>query len=250
MNFLKKIFNWYNIRLVLIFSILIFVFGFSKQRNDQKNISELKIELTQKNENLLNQNMVNKLLIENFNESKKVEKKVINLNHLEKDLNKHPMIEESNVYLNVKGELVAKVLDKKPLARILYKNESRYIDKKGDLIPLSKNFSARVPFVSGSLSMIKKPMFLELLQCIEDDRFFKESITALDINNKNQIYLYQREHDYLIVFGQPRDIHLKLSNFKVFYQYNTKNNNINKYKIINLAFTKQVIGSKIEEDEQ
>jgi hypothetical protein len=41
-----------------------------------------------------------------------------------------------------------------------------------------------------------------------------------------------------------------MSNFKVFYQYNAKNNTINKYKIINLAFTKQVIGSKIEEDEQ
>jgi len=250
MNYLKKIFNWQNIRLALIFSIIVFIYGFSMQRNEQKKITEIKVELAQENENLLSQMMVNKLLIENFNPSKKVQKKAINLNTLEKHLNKHPMIEESNVYLNVKGELIAKVFEKMPLARVLVENETRYIDKNGDLIPLSKNYSARVPIVLGSLKRIRKPMFLELLQKIENDQFFKESITTLEINNKNQVYLYQRGHDYLIVFGQPTNINIKLNNLKVFYQYNSKNQNLNNYKIINLAFTKQVIGTKIEKDEQ
>lgn len=250
MNFLKKLFNWQNIRLALIIISLIFIYGFSQVKNKKNKLVDIKIELTQPHENLLNQAMVNKLLVENFGQTKNVVKHVLDLNNLEKNLDKHPMIEKSNVYLNVKGELIAKVYDKKPLARMLWKNETRYIDKNGAIIPLSENYSARVPFISGSLQILKNEKFLELLQKIEADDFYKKSITTITVNNKSEVFLNQRSHDFEIVFGTPEDIDVKLNNFKAFYKFNEKNDKLNNYNQITLKYIKQVICSKIEKDEQ
>jgi cell division protein FtsQ len=160
------------------------------------------------------------------------------------------MIEKSNVYLNIKGELVAKVYDKKPLARVLVKNGTRYIDKNGDFIPLSENFSARVPFCSGQMQNIKNKDFLSLLERIDEDDFFKQSIINVVINNKGEVTLYQRGQDYEIDFGKPNFIEVKLSNFKSFYQFNATKNKINNYNRITLRYVKQVICSKTENDEQ
>jgi cell division protein FtsQ len=227
-----------------------FVYAFSQSKNLKKNITNIQVELTQENDNLLNQSMVNKLLIEKFNNIKKVQKHVLDLNNLEKFLDKHPMIEKSNVYLNIKGELVAKVYDKKPLARVLVKNGTRYIDKNGDFIPLSENFSARVPFCSGQMQNIKNKDFLSLLERIDEDDFFKQSIINVVINNKGEVTLYQRGQDYEIDFGKPNFIEVKLSNFKSFYQFNATKNKINNYNRITLRYVKQVICSKTENDEQ
>lgn len=231
--------------------MLIFIYGFSQSKNENKNLLGIKIELTQENDNLLNQTMVNKLLIENFGNVEKVKKHVLDLNNLEKILDNHPMIEKSNVYLNVKGELVAKVFDKKPLARVLlHNNDSRYIDKDGEIIPLSDNYSARVPFLTGSFQNFKDDKILELLQKIEADDFYKSSVINVDVNNKKEVFISQRNQSYTIVFGKPEDIDVKLNNFKAFYHFNKNEDKLNNYNQITLKYIKQVICSKIEENEQ
>lgn len=80
--------------------------------------------------------------------------------------------------------------------------------------------------------------------------FIKKSITTITVNNKSEVFLNQRSHDFEIVFGTPEDIDVKLNNFKAFYKFNEKNDKLNNYNQITLKYIKQVICSKIEKDEQ
>jgi cell division protein FtsQ len=50
-------------------------------------------------------------------------------------------------------------------------NESFYIDYEGGKMPLSNNFAARVPLVSGEIKKINSEEFAQLCRVIYDDDF-------------------------------------------------------------------------------
>ena len=143
-----KHFNWTNIRLVLMFGAILFMFSFTAKRNNLRKLTKTKIVFVGDNAPFINQAAVNKLLIENHSNVKSMSKHDIDLNKLEKTLNAHAMIEKSELFLSIDGAMTAIVKQKTPVARILDKVESYYIDYKGSNMPLSQNYTARVPLVS------------------------------------------------------------------------------------------------------
>ena len=62
------------------------------------------------------------------------------------------MIEKSDVFVSIDGVLKAVVKQKTPIARVFEGDESFYIDYEGGKMPLSNNFTARVPLVSGEIN--------------------------------------------------------------------------------------------------
>jgi cell division protein FtsQ len=91
---------------------------------------------------------VSKLLIQNQGDVKNKPKETLALNALENALNSNPMVKTAEVYVSVNGTLTADIEQKRPIARVST-NASYYIDDAGSYMPLSKNYSARVPLVTG-----------------------------------------------------------------------------------------------------
>ena len=143
-----KLFNWTNIRLLLMFLLVIFLFSFTSKRNDRRKLTKSTVVFVGENAPFVNLGTVNKLLIENRGDVKRIGKDKLDLNKLEKNINKQEMIEKSEVFVSVDGVLKAVVKQKTPIARVFDGDHSFYIDYKGGRMPLSTNFTAKVPLAN------------------------------------------------------------------------------------------------------
>ena len=113
-----KKFNWTNIKLVLMFALVIFLYSFTSKRNEQRKLKKSVVEFVNENSPFITQEAVNKLLIENNAAPTSIQKDELDLNKLEKNLNNHNMIEKCDVFVSVDGVLKAVVKQKTPVARV------------------------------------------------------------------------------------------------------------------------------------
>jgi cell division protein FtsQ len=154
------------------------------------------------------------------------------------------MIEKSDVFVSINGVLKAVVKQKTPIARVFDSNHSFYVDYKGDKMPLSRNFTARVPLVSGEINKINNAKLAELFRIIYNDEFFKKNIIGVQIMPNGSIKMFNRNYDYQIDFGGTVRMNAKLNNYKVFFQKAVLDSSLNKYKTIDLRFAQQVVCTK------
>ena len=239
-----KLINWTNIRFILMFSLVIFLFSFTSKRNESRKLSKSVIIFVGDNAPFVNQETVNKLLIENNRDVKSIGKDKLDLNKLEKALNAQEMIEKSEVFVSVDGVLKAIVKQKTPVARVFDGDNSFYIDYKGNTMPLSTNFTARVPLVSGEINKINGGDLAELFRIINDDEFLKKNIIAVQVMPNGSLKMLNRNFNYQIDFGGTVRMKAKFNNYKAFFQKAVLDSSLYKYKIIDLRFSQQVVCTK------
>ena len=236
-----KFFNWINIRLVLMISLVVSLYSFTSYRNSMRKIKKTEVVFVGENTLFLKPEMVNKLLIEKNQDLKTLNKVDLDLNKLETTINKQEMIQKADVFVSVDGVLKAIVKQKKPVGRVFAKSGSFYIDYEGNSMPLSDNYTARVPLVSGEITVIKKEKLSEVLRMITEDDFLKKNIISVQVLPNGSLIMLNRNYDFQIDFGQTIDVDKKFKNYKAFFQKAVSDSTLNKYKWINLRFTKQVV---------
>ena len=241
---MKKIFIWTNIRLVVMIALVIFLYSFTSERNSHRKLKNAEVLFVGDNNNFIKQETVDKLLIENKTDVKSIEKVEVNLDKLEKTINKHPMIEKSEVCVSVDGVLKAVVYQKKPIARFFNDYGSFYIDYEGNKMPLSNNYTARVPIVSGQINNKNRKNLSDLLKMIYNDDFLKKNIIGIQILPDQSLIMANRNFNYEIEFGKIMNVEKKFKDYKAFFQKAILDSTLYKYKKINLRFTPQVVCTK------
>ena len=170
-----KVFNWTNIRLVFMLGLVVFLFSFTSKRNENRKLSKSVVVFVGDNALFIKRETVNKLLIENNAEASAIQKDKLDLNKLEKAVSSDPMVEKSEVFVTIDGVLKAVVKQKTPIVRVFDGKRSFYIDYKGNTMPLSANFTARVPLVLGVIRKKNSEALAELFRKIYDDAFLKKT---------------------------------------------------------------------------
>ena len=239
-----KLFNWTNIRLMLMFSLVIFLFSFTSNRNNNRKLSKSVVVFVGDNAPFVDQETVNKLLIENSKDAKSIGKDKLDLNRLEKRLNAQEMIEKSDVFVSIDGVLKAVVKQKTPIARVFDGDNSFYIDYEGNTMPLSANFTDRVPLVSGEINKKNSEELAELFRIIYDDAFLKKNIIGVQIMPNGSLKMLNRNYNYQIDFGGTVRMKAKFNNYKAFFQKAVLDSSLYKYKTIDLRFAQQVVCTK------
>ena len=236
-----KIFTWINIRLVLMFAVVIFLYSFASHRNALTKIKKTEVVFVGENTLFLKEETVNKLLIEKNSDLKTLNKVDLDLNKLEKSINKQEMIQKADVFVSVDGVLKAVVKQKTPIGRVFDEAGSFYIDYEGNSMPLSDNYTARVPLISGEITVVKKEKLSEVLRMIAEDDFLKKNIIGVQVLPNGSLIMANRNYDFQIDFGRTINIERKFKNYKAFFQKAVLDSTLNKYTRINLKFTKQVV---------
>ncbi|WP_035670168.1 cell division protein FtsQ/DivIB [Flavobacterium sp. 83] len=239
-----KLFNWTNIRLVLMFIVVIFLFSFTSNRNKNRKLTKSVVVFVGENAPFVKQETVNKLLIENSRDVSSIQKVNLDLNKLERTLDAQEMIEKSDVFVSIDGVLKAVVKQKTPIARVFDGGGSFYIDYKGNRMPLSTNFTARVPLVSGGINKNNNEELADLFRAIYDDAFLKKNIIGIQIMPNGSLKMLNRNFDYQIDFGRMINVERKFKNYKAFFQKAVLDSSLYKYKKIDLRFTEQVVCTK------
>ncbi|TDP58237.1 cell division protein FtsQ [Flavobacterium dankookense] len=236
-----KIFTWSNVRLVLMFVLVMFLFSFASIRNENRKISKIDVKIIDNDTPFLLPQMVNKLLIEKNQDSKTITKEGLDLKKLENSINQHELIQKADVFVSVDGVLKAVVKQKTPLGRVVSESGSFYIDYEGNRMPLSDNYTARVPLISGEINGVKREKLSQILRMIYEDEFLKKNIISVKVLSSGSLVLENRNYDFDIDFGRIINIERKFKNYKAFFQKAVSDSTLNKYKKINLKFTQQVV---------
>jgi cell division protein FtsQ len=224
--------------------VVIFLFSFTSSRNEKRKLTKSVVVFVGDNTLFVKRETVNKLLIENKENASSIGKDKLALNSLERRLNSNEMIEKSDVFVSIDGVLKAVVKQKTPVARVLDRNDSFYVDYEGGIMPLSDNFTARVPLVSGVINRKNSEEYAQLFRMIYDDDFLKKNIIAVQIMPNGRLKMLNRNYDYEIDFGNVAHMEQKFRDYKAFFQKAVLDSTLYKYKKIDLRFTRQVVCTK------
>ncbi len=236
--------NWSYIKLPVLLVLVVFLFAFSSHRNASRNLSQPNIKFIGENNLFITNETVSKLLIQNYGSFKNVPKETLDLNELENALKSNPMIKTAEVYVAVNGTLSADIEQKTPIARVST-NASYYIDDDGSFMPLSKNYSARVPLVTGYVEKNNLKNVYKVARKIKTDEFLKKHVFEIHQDINKSLYLRLRKCNFLVQLGDDMFLDKKINNLKAFYKKNQKDKTLNNYSKVNLQFENQVICTKI-----
>jgi cell division protein FtsQ len=221
----------------------VFLFAFSSVRNSSRKVSATEIKFIGEDNLFITHETVSKLLIQNQQSVTNKPKEIIDLNRLENALTANPMIKEAQVFIDVDGKITAEIEQKKPLARVST-NASYYLDDTGSHMPLSTNYTARVPLITGTVYKNELTNVFTIAKKVQEDDFLKKHVVEIHQNDNKSIDLKFRLHDFSIHLGSLKSLDKKINNLKAFYQKAMRDNSLNDYSVVNLKFDNQVICTK------
>jgi cell division protein FtsQ len=234
--------NWGVIRFVVLSILVGLLFGFTKQRNSTRKLSEISIEFLDENPPFITLNSVNKLLIQNYDTITSIPKEALDLKEVEQRLLNNEMIRDAEVYITVHGILGAKIKQRNPIARVTAAIDY-YLDDDGQKMPLSSVYTARVPIITGAVDKHEVALTGLLLK-INRDAMMKSSVVGLDVSNDGTIQMRIRKQKFIVVFGTPKNAEIKFQNYKAFYQKTKRDSMLSSYKTVDLRFGSQVVATK------
>jgi cell division protein FtsQ len=234
-----------HIKFLLLILVIGFLFGFAVKRNTNKKIKGIDVVFTNGENLFITYEAVNKLLIQNLDTAQIQSSDSLFLNNLEKKLRSNKMIRNADIYKTIDGKIGAVITQRTPVLRVVNGPESYYLDEEGEIMPLSENYSARVPIISGEIS--KTSDLIGLANRIKKDAFLQKQVTGIEQfhkGNTDQFNLKTRTGDQVIVLGTVHNFQEKKNKLKAFYQKALSDSILEKFDTINLKFKNQVVCSK------
>lgn len=235
--------NWNYIKMIVLSLVVVVLYAFASSKNKVRIVSQPQVKFIGEDNLFITNETVSKLLIQNYQGAKNVHKETLDLNELENALSSNPMIKSAEVYVAVNGTLNAEIEQKVPVARVST-NASYYIDDEGFYMPLSTNYSARVPLVTGYIEKNKLKNVYKVAHKVRHDEFLRKNVIEIHQAVNNSIYLKLRQCKFVIQLGSVKALDKKINNLKAFYQKSLKEKTLNMYRKVNLQFDNQVVCTK------
>lgn len=239
-------------------ALLSYAFVYSNRLKLEETIEELNIKVNplKGGEVMITQNeimsMSKQFLTDNVYGRKLRE---VDMKGLELLMEKEPLIERADVFVDAGGNLNLEIVQRNPYIRIIANGrKSYYLDREGNSFRTSKHYAPRVQIVTGYLPEYNKESLLKseskfaqifkLVNFITADDFWEAMIEQIYIDEYGDFVLVPKIGDQKIIFGDMSDMEEKFENLKIFYNEGIAYEGWNKYKTFNLKVKGQVIAEK------
>lgn len=236
--------NWNYMKIASLLLIISGLYGFADYRSKAKKIDDISIKFLGDNNLYLNETLVNKLLIQKCGSLKNRRKEQVVLNTVETVIKSNPMVKNAQVYLSIEGELISKIVQRKPIGRVEGVSKF-YLDDTGKRMPLSKQHSARVPIITGKITGKSLEDAYVILEFINEDDFLRKNVIGIHIEDEGKYQLKLRIENFVVNLGGIENLDEKFKNFMAFYVKAAKDKTLNKYAKVSLEFENQVVCTKI-----
>ena len=168
---------------------------------------------------------------------------------IEQRLEKNPYISNVEIYSNIKGSVNVEIKQREPLMRVVNnKGVSFYIDRFGEIMPLSSKFTARVVVATGDIDNEADKEILQglyrLAEYISEDKFWNAQFEQIYVTENREIELVPKLGKHIIKIGKVEDLESKFEKLMIFYTEVLKNVEADAYKMVNVKFKDQIICSK------
>ena len=177
---------------------------------------------------------------------KKMER--ISTKSLERELSKHPLIDEAECYKTPSGKVCVEVTQRIPILRVMSANgENYYLDNKGTVMPSEAKCVAHRVIVTGNVekSFAMKDLY-KFGVFLQKNSFWNAQIEQIHVLPGKNIELVPRVGDHLIYLGKIAGFEKKLKRVKAFYERGLNQVGWNKYSRISVEFDNQIICTKRE----
>lgn len=235
--------------------ILLALFGFAGTRQANLKVAQTDIHVEQAYDNyFIDEKDVMSLMSRKGTENISDESfQNLSFKEMEARIKENLFVDDVEVYRDVKGNLFAKVLQRKPIFRIARSwGKDFYVDEKGNIFPISDKFTARVliadgPYMNRLLSSGFKQdttgrKYLNFIKKLQQDEFLNSQIHQINIDQLGRISMYQQVGAQVIEFGYPDEfMEAKFRKLKVFYERILPAKGWNTYKRVNLNFENQIV---------
>lgn len=177
-----------------------------------------------------------------------------NLRKMEQELEKDIWIRSAELFFDNNEILQVSVNEREPVARVFTTSGSTfYIDDELAMLPLSNKFSARLPVFTGfpSDKKVLSKADSSLLQdiktislAIQKDSFSMAMIDQVDINEMRIFEMVPKIGNQVIVFGDAKNVEVKLDKMKLFYKEIMVKAGWNNYSVIDISYNNQVVARR------
>jgi cell division protein FtsQ len=262
----KKFFRvtlWVLIGITFIVSV-----SFSDSKRSEMLCSEVQIFLMDTmGHSFVERNDIEEIITGKFGNPQGKPLHSINISLLEKIINNNPFVSTAQVFSTIDGKLVIEVEQRNPVVRIINNNnESFYMDDEGVFMPLSDNYTARVPVANGNIfnretehkirnvsdvlnsdtsfhATMPENIF-RITDYIHHHEFWNAQIVQMYVNADGEFELVPLVGNQIIIFGDAVDIDEKFEKLFTFYKEGLNKTGWNQYASINLKFKDQVVCTK------
>jgi cell division protein FtsQ len=243
-----------ELRIGAILCILVLLIAFSEQKQAETAIQDIQVKLENIHENhFLDENDVIDMMQLSHENMRGASVSKINFGELEDRVKNDRFVKDADVYTDLKGNMVVRVMLHRPIARITRNDgPDGYIAEDGTVMPVSDKFTARVVLLSGSYANQLLRMenlhddkvsseLCKMLTMIHDDEFLRAQAAQLDIGSGANITIYPQIGGQLIEFGKPENMEIKFKKLKIFYKDILPQMGWNKYRRVNLEYEGQIV---------
>ncbi|NJB84910.1 cell division protein FtsQ [Lewinella marina] len=181
----------------------------------------------------------------------------IDVERVEEVLEQQAFVGDAEAYVDADLVLNIAVYQRIPLLRIIADNgQNYYLDLEGVRLPLSKNYTVRVPVVTGHVvpwsddfaTQADHPLsqLMELGHSLRNDPFLAALVEQIDITETGELILAPKVGDQVIYLGRydPRITPERLERLKTFYREGLPYEGWRKYRSFDLRYADQVVAKK------
>ncbi|MDH3651266.1 MAG: hypothetical protein OEQ53_16385 [Saprospiraceae bacterium] len=174
----------------------------------------------------------------------------LDIRYVERVLEEEAFIVDAEAYLDRHDVLHIDLKQRTPVLRVMdIQGNNYYLDAEGVKLPLSKNFTARVPVVTGipmtyeDFESGKTPLHdvYRLIQYVRGDPFLCAWLEEVHVQREHEMLLIGNVGKFPVVFGDGQDIEEKFEKLKIFFQKGQGEIDWNNLQSIDLRFAAQVV---------
>ena len=179
----------------------------------------------------------------------------MDLRRLEARLRQHGLVQNCQVSRDLSGKLLVAIEQPRPVARLVPSSGDgvrpvmgQYVSEQGRYFPISMNYSARVPILTGryfsvnrSLASARNQPLLTLLKQIRDDPFWRAQIAELSVDERGNVTMWPQLGNHQIEFGPPVDLEAKFKKLKLFYTDVLPAQGWDRYSRVSVQYRNQIV---------
>jgi cell division protein FtsQ len=175
----------------------------------------------------------------------------LDLRQLERQVLRNPFVKQVSLSADLAGRITVAVDQVQPLARVFRPTTDGYLGAEGQLLPPSKNYTARVLVIDASRSNAYNfatlteteggRQLLALVKTISADPFWQALIAQINVMPNGYLELQPQVGQQNILFGPPEGYALKLSKLQSFYTQIVPKRGWTRYKRVILQYDQQII---------
>ncbi|CAH0999948.1 hypothetical protein LEM8419_01182 [Neolewinella maritima] len=182
----------------------------------------------------------------------------VDIERVEEVLEAQAFVGDAEAYVDADLVLHITAEQRIPLLRVIADNgQNYYLDLDGVRLPLSPNYTVRVPVVTGKVvawsndyldqSAHQLNQLMELGHYLRKDAFLNALIEQIDLTASGELVLAPKLGDQLIYLGRydKRETPKRLERLKIFYREGLPYEGWRKYRSFDLRYADQVVAKKV-----